>query len=70
MGIVQLIKILISKTNKSTPIYFISLNREIYIVFIGDVAFIAHQYPNKPMDVLLYGLWGRQSILDELTINQ
>ena len=48
MGIVQLIKILISKTNKSTPIYFISLNREIYIVFIGDVAFIAHQYPNKP----------------------
>ena len=48
MGIVQLIIILISKTNKSTPIYFISLNREIYIVFIGDVAFIAHEDANKP----------------------
>ena len=48
MGIVQLIIIIWSKTNKSTPIYFISLNREIYIVFIGDVAFIAHEDANKP----------------------
>ena len=48
MGIVQLIIVISTKTNKSTPIYFISLNREIYIVFIGDLAFIAHQHPNNP----------------------
>ena len=48
IGIVQLIIILSIKTTKNTPVYFVCLNREIYFLFIGDLAFIAYQYPNNP----------------------